>query len=289
MSDFRVEIDGHGVPLEAADWIESPTGPAAAEAAAAPSGRLIVLLFQWEIAHQKQEGFIRMQRQAKTFVSALPPEDRVAVALHSSRLWLLQDFTSDHEQVAAALASLLNRRSEPAPGDGEPSLSRSLSAEVARDATSIEKALFVLATGLQPIPGYKSLILFGWGAGVWQPTFQSQLVGFVRNSPHYGQARRALTQAETAVFCLDISNGEHGLAAGLERVAFDTGGFYLPTYLFPRFAMDRVSKALLGYYALTVVKPTERKGRHTITVRVRSGEPRAIILHRDGYDDGEEP
>jgi hypothetical protein len=115
MSDFRVEIDGHGVPLEAADWIESPTGPPAAEAETTPSGRLIILLFQWEIAHQKQEGFIRMQRQAMSFVSSLSSEDRVAVALHSSRLWLLQDFTSDHAQVAAALASLLNRRSEPVP------------------------------------------------------------------------------------------------------------------------------------------------------------------------------
>ncbi len=292
--DFRVEIDGQAVPLESAEWIDESSGAkeaeslSEAESVSEAPGRLIVLLFQWEIAHQKQEGFVRMQRQAMNLIASLQPTDRVAVALFSSRLWLLQDFISDRRQISVALRNIFARREEPQPPDREPSLSRFLP-DGGRDATSIEKALLALGAGLQEIPGYKSLILFGWGAGTWQPTFQNQRTGFVRNSPMYGPARRALNRAETAVFCLDISDGDHGLAAGLERVAFDTGGFYLPTYLFPRFAIDRVSKALRGYYELVVPKPAGKRGSHQIVVRVRSGQPSAIVLHRSSYDDGEEP
>ena len=285
-SDFRVEIDGRGVPLESAEWVQESTETA--EASQEPTGRMILLLFQWEIANQKQEGFVRMQRQARNFIESLQPQDRVAVALLSARLWLLQDFTADHRQVADVVGNLLTRRFELHAADREPSLARSLPGG-GENATSIEAALLALGKGLEPIPGNKSLILFGWGAGVWQPTFQNQRTGFVRESPEYSPARRALNQAETAVFCLDTSDGEHSLAAGLERVAFDTGGFYLPTYLFPRFAMDRVSKALRGYYALVAVKPAGKKGRHEIVVRVRTGPSGAIVLHRTGYDDGEEP
>jgi hypothetical protein len=130
--------------------------------------------------------------------------------------------------------------------------------------------------------------LFGWGVGVWQPTFRNQQTGFVRNAPEYDPARRALNDSDTAVFCLDISDGDHGLAAGLERVAFDTGGFYWPTYLFPELAIDRVTKALRGYYSLVIIKPQSQGGRHSISVRVRTGQARSIVLHRSSYDDGEE-
>jgi VWFA-related protein len=287
-SDFRVAIDGRGATLESVEWVDESSQPDDAAVTGTTPGRMIVLLFQWEIANQKQVGFIRMQRQALNLIGSLLPGDRVAVAFFSSRLWLLQDFTSDHEQVARVVEGILTRRQEPAAADREPSLSGFLP-NGGRDATSIEKALLALASGLEKVPGYKSLILFGWGAGVWQPTFQDQRTGVVRNTPEYDPARRALNRAETAVFCLDISDGDHPLSLGLERVAFDTGGFYLPTYLFPRFAIDRVTEALGGYYVLVVVKPVGAKGRHKIDVNVRTGQPNALVLHRDSYDDGEQP
>lgn len=286
ISDFRVEIDGHAAVLESVEWVDEYGKTMEPRGSEAEPGRLILLLFQWEIANQKQEGFVRMQRQALNFVAGLLPNDRVAVALFSARLWLLQDFTADHKQVAEVIGNLLTRRHSPSAADREPSLSGFLP-DGGRDATSIEKALLALGTGLEAVPGYKSLILFGWGAGVWQPTFQDQRTGFVRNTPDYDPARRALNRAETAVFCLDISNGDHPLSLGLERVAFDTGGFYLPTYLFPRFAIDRVSKALGGYYVLVVVKPAGALGRHDLSVRVRTGQSNAVVLHRDSYYDGE--
>lgn len=293
LDDFRVEIDGKPARLESAEWVEEATGSgsttvlsAAGEVGAPEPGRLIVLLFQWEVASQKQIGFVRMQRQASSFVRGIHPGDRVAVLLFDSRLWLVQDFTSDRDALAAAVESVLARRTRP--GDGlEPSLADGL-VDGGKNATGIEKALLAIASALKPIRGAKSLVFFGWGIGVWEQTFPNQMSGHVRNRREYGPARRALNASETAVFCLDISDGGHSLAEGLDRVAYDTGGFYLPTYLFPEFAIDRLRKALRGYYALVVVKPQDVRGRHSIRVRVGTGRAWPLVLHRSGYDDEED-
>jgi VWFA-related protein len=296
LSDFQVEIDGRPATVESVEWVDQET-PARPEQdkpnaeitnalPAADASRLIILLFQWEVASQKQIGFVRMQRQAVNFVRGIHPGDRVAVLLFDSRLWLVQDFTSDREALAAAVESVLGRGSHP--GDGlEPSLGTGLS-NGGKDATGIEKALLAIATALRPIRGAKSLVFFGWGIGEWQATFQNQRTGYVRNRPEYGPARRALNASETAVFCLDVSDGAHNLWEGLDRTAFDTGGFYLPTYLFPEFAIDRLRKALHGYYALVVVKPQGVRGRHALNVRVRKALSAALVLHRSGYEDDED-
>jgi VWFA-related protein len=296
LSDFLVEIDGKPAALESVDWIdrEAVAGPEPKKQSAdttvalqtVDSGRVIVLLFQWEVASQKQIGFVRMQRQAVSFVRTLQPGDRAAVLLFDSRLWLVQDFTSDRSALTTAVESVLARKSHP--GEGfEPSLAAGL-AEGGKEATGIEKALLAIATALKPIPGPKSLVFFGWGIGEWQATFQNQRTGYVRNRPEYAPARRALNESETAVYCLDVSDGYHNLWEGLDRTAFDTGGFYLPTYLFPEFAIDRLRKALHGYYELVVVKPQGIRGRHSINVRVRKALSAAIVLHRSGYEDDED-
>jgi VWFA-related protein len=306
-SDFRVAVDGKPVPLESVEWVPTAGPPAdGARAVGAPAlvpplvlsetaagtappdgdGRLIVVLFQWEIAGQKQEGFVRMQRQALDFARALGPRDRVAVLLFGSRLWLQQDFTRDRGRIEAGLGEILrtaeNRARDP---DSDVSLADRLTEEDARSATTIEKALAAVGRALEPIAGKKSLLLFGWGIGKWSPTFRNELAGYVRQTPDYEPARQVLSKAETSVFCLDVSNGAHGLAAGLERVAFDTGGFYVPTWDFPQFAMRKVERALTGHYVLVFRKLPAPPGRHSIEIRLagRAGN----VFHRRSYEDGE--
>ena len=296
LSDFRVEIDGKPAVVESVDWVAQEAPSAAGQSQQTPhmaiasqagdTGRLIVLLFQWEVANQKQIGFLRMKRQALDFVRNLQPGDRAAVLLFDSRLWLVQDFTSNREAIEESVESVLSRKSRPGDSDA-PALAGGL-VNGGKEATSIEKALLAVATALRPIQGAKSLVFLGWGVGVWHAVLGDQRTGYVTNKPEYAPARRALNASETAVFCLDVSDGEHGLAEGLERVAFDTGGFYLPTYLFPEFAIDRLRKALHGYYALVVVKPKSSRGRHAIDVRVRKALSAAVVLNRSGYEDDED-
>jgi VWFA-related protein len=303
-SDFRVAVDNRLVVLESAEWVgppESGRGKSASRAAPAPSPvpgpsveialpvsedsrRLLVFVFQWEIAGQKQEGFVRMQKQAREFVKTLEPDDRVAVLLFGSRLWLKQDFTADRGKLDAALERISrtaeDRTPDPAAGV---SLASLLPEAQARAATSIEKALASLGRALEPTVGKKSLLLFGWGIGKWTPTFRNEIAGYVRQTPEYEPAREALTKAETSVFCLDVSDGRHTLSDGLERVAYETGGLYVPTWDFPRFAMEKVGRTLVGHYVLVFRKPPGPAGFHTIDVRLagRVGN----VLHRRFYDD----
>src|ERR1700693_734411 len=75
--DFRLRVNGRGAAIETVEWIpgrrqpeekpvpaETPSGNTEKAALGAPP-RLTVMLFQWEIAGQKDVGFVRMMRQAK--------------------------------------------------------------------------------------------------------------------------------------------------------------------------------------------------------------------------------
>jgi len=301
--DFRVAVDNKLVVLESIEWVGPPEpgrGKSAPPAPAPPtpvsgsveialpqsedSQRLMVFVFQWEIAGQKQAGFVQMQRQAREFVKTLEPADRVAVLLFGSRLWLKQDFTTDRRRLAAALERISKTAEDrtPDPSAGA-SLSMLLPEAEARSATSIEKALASLGGALRGVPGKKSLLLFGWGIGMWTPTFPGEVAGYVRKTPEYEPARQALTKAETSVFCLDVSDGRHTLSDGLQRVAWETGGLYVPTWDFPRFAMEKVGRTLVGHYVLVFRKPPGPAGFHTIDIGLagRTGN----VLHRRFYDD----
>src|SRR5258706_12154297 len=99
-SDFRLSVDGAETAIESVEWIPAKPapapGPARAQAPAAPEPaaegvpqappRRIVLLFQWELAGQKDVGFVRMMRQAKRFLDTAGADDRGAVLGYGSRL-----------------------------------------------------------------------------------------------------------------------------------------------------------------------------------------------------------
>jgi VWFA-related protein len=294
--DLRLFVDGHDVPIESFDWVTnesvvapreaaSPAEPTAspaegADAPETPSGRLIVLFFQWHIEGAKIEGHLRMSREALEFLDTLRPDDRVAVATFGSRLWLRQDFTNDHKLLRSAVENALAL--ENGPSAPEPP---SLSAIAARggDATSIEKAFITLGEALKPLPGAKAVVFFGWGIGRFDFLTQDARLGRMVYSPDYDRAVAVLGQAQAPVFALDVSGGHHQLEAGLERLSFETGGYYLPTYDFPRWAMKTVSQALTGHYVLVFRPPhLEKHGFHEIKLDGPSG---VKLLYRQGYED----
>jgi hypothetical protein len=161
-----------------------------------------------------------------------------------------------------------------------PSLRSHLHADVLKGAKSSEEALLILGNAMRPIPGPKSLVLFGWGLGRFSG-------GRVWMLPVYAAARQALESARVSVFSLDFTQADyHSLEVGLGKVSDDTGGFYAKTWHFPDIAIDRLQKTLTGHYELEVRKPeTLVRGVHMIEVDVdRRG---AEVMARTTYVDKE--
>src|SRR5262249_37913268 len=274
--DLRLFVDGHDEPIESLEWVPSEKPAAGSETAAATSaapspsetepappaaeaGRRIVFFFQWHTEAGKIEGHLRMTRQALEFLDTLKPDDRAAVATFGSRLWLRQDFTNDRKLLRSAIQNALALENAPASSE-PPSL-----AAIARDganATSIEKAFVTLANARQRIPGSKAILFCGWGIGryVFLTPGGDLSLGRMTYSADYDRAVSLLGRAQTPVFALDVSGGHHSLAAGLEALSFETGGYYLPTWDFPRWAMKTASNALTGHYVL-VFRPPARDHR----------------------------
>ena len=290
--DLRLYVDAHDVPIESLDWISnerkadaeklptSATAPAVSEAPAAPTGRLIVFFFQWHIEAVKIEGHLRMSRQALEFLDTLQPDDEVAVVTFGSSLWLRQDFTRDREKARAAIQNALALENGPV-SPVPPSLEAIVRGH--DTVTSIEKAFIALGDALRPLPGSKAIFFLGWGVGSVNFLGPGGSLGTMTYSPEYERAVAALGRAQAPVFSLDVSGGHHSLAAGLERLSFETGGYYLPTWDLPRWAMKTAASAIKGHYVLVFRPPSlPKRGFHEIRIE---GPPGVKLLYRQGYED----
>jgi VWFA-related protein len=285
-SAFAVRIDGKRVPVESATWVTGAlrteglaTLPGAAPAAAmAPAleGRLVVLLVQKDLEPSRILGLMQLLIEARPFFTGFTPRDRVAVLSFDSRLRIWTDFTNDLERVRAILRHDL-LMGEPAAllESTAPSLVARIGARQARDARTMEEALVLVGRALEPLPGAKSVIVFGHGFG------RLGMSG-VTLAAEYAEARRSLRSARASVFCLDITRADyHSLEVGLQQVAEDTGGFFERTHLFPARALNRLAGVLTGHYVLVVERPPARKkAEHRVEVTVRG----ATVLARDFVD-----
>lgn len=271
-ADFRVSVDGREVPVESARWVSgttpyaeglTPEQAAEAHAPAAPAGRRLVFLFQKDLSNASYiTGFLRMRREARRLLDSLPARDEVAILSFDSHLKLWVDFTSDRALLHKAIErSVIFEREPPAGPDPEPgSFAAHFDRAAAREAATLETALLVLGKGLEPLPGGKSVALFG----AWMGSFGSS---GVQLSSDYAEARRALVAARATVFSLDVTDADsHTLEVGLQQVAEDTGGFYVRTRNFPTLAMDRLERAIAGYYGLSFEKPALPAGNHTVSI-----------------------
>ena len=292
-ADFKVRIDGKPAKIESAEWIPDTAGArelAAIDAETAktsfetppPEGRLFVFFFQTDFARvaSRVTGQMKMNSYADGFLESLQPEDRVAVVSFDSHLKFRLDFTSDHDQISKAMREALSTDEPPRPPVVPmPSLARALDAKTLRDAASPEQALFIVGNALKPIPGPKSLILFGWGLG--------RLAGdHIFMGKTYAFAQHALESSRTTVFSIDITQADwHSLSGGLAKAAVDTGGFYAETFNFPKFAMERLERTLEGHYEIEVRKPeTKVVGVHLIDVEV-VGHRGAYVMARRTFVD----
>ena len=282
--DFRLQVDGLAAPVESVVWVAE--SPSVARVPAEPSaprqepspGRLIVLLFQKDFSGSRLRGLIRGLGQAKELLAPLSPRDRVAVLTYDSHLRLHLDFTADLAKVTRVLdESVLLRWPGPIAPSEDPSLAAHLDREEARDAASPEQALLALGRALLPIPGAKTVLLFGYGLG-------SLRGGTFTLDRDYDGARAALDRARAAVFCLDVTDADyHSLEVGLQQVAVDTGGLYFKVHDTAGAALSQVAAALAGHYVLTFERPEGTRGEHR--VRLSLAGRRGTVLTRTRYVD----
>ncbi len=284
--DFRVKVDGVPAKVESVEWIPETAG--ARELAAldrdvpAPTGRLLVFFFQTDFARENVRitGQMKILPYADQLIDSLEPEDRVAVLSFDSHLKFRLDFSDDHDAIRKAMRDSLSIDDPPRPPIVPmPSLARALDDASLRNAVDADRALFLLGNALLPIPGPKSLILFGWGLGKLSG-------GRVVMEKRYAIAQRALEASRTSVFSIDITQADwHSLSAGLAKAADDTGGFYADTFHFPQLAIDRLQRALEGHYELEVRRPeTKVKGIHSIDVEVPSHRSAMVMSRRTFID-----
>ena len=289
--DFRVKVAGEPAEVRSVLWIPSTTEaleesarapadePGAAQPTLEPEGRLIVILFQTDIAMHSSRiiGLVRMAPRASEFVSSLGPNDKVALLHFESHLELRADFTDDHQAIAGMLNApeVLRGRMEP-PTAVAPLLADHLDAEESKDAADMARALELIGEALQPIPGTKSLVFFGYALG------RMSAGNRVTIDDGYRRAMEALSAARTSVFSLDITNADaHSLALGLRTIAEDTGGFYVKTHLFPEMAMKKLVRVISSYYELEIIPPPNLGDQYTIKVSV--DRPRTDVYVRQDH------
>ena len=294
--DLRLRVDGKPVRIEALRWTTTavidreagapgaPGTPAAALGERAlPSGRMIVLLVQRDLEPSRLEGLFGMLRRAQAFVDGLRPDDWLAVLAFEHRLDLRMDFTRDRAAARDMLARQLPLAlpMAPRPTAEGPTLAAGFDAAAGRRAASMEQALLVTARALDRVPGAKSLVILGHGFGrILIGGLGSAVVGV---EDEYREAARVLARARVTAYALDVTQADsHTLSAGLERVAADTGGFYLQTHAFPGLALARLGDALAGRYELSFEKPALPDGEHAIRIELVGRKGRVLARRTYG-------
>lgn len=278
-ADFDVMLDGVPIPVEAADRpgeeVPDPaaTSPEPGEAAAAPAlPRLVVLFFQRHSLPSRARGLMRMTHEARAIVGELGPGDLAAVVSFGPPLHLHTDFTGDRDRLLAALDSVAPFRAVEARDEPAPPVTVRLPARTAKGIRTVERALEILAHLLEPLPGAKSFLFFGWGVGELSG-------GAVSAGPDLHRAHAAFARGKTAFFALDVTQADHHtLEALLHELAHDTGGMFLRTFHQPEGTMAAATAALAGHYRLTLVPPAglDLEGELRLEVRLR-GTPGEVL------------
>ena len=217
-------------------------------------GRLVVLFVQ--IGHHMVvtfeptivRGHLRLLPSLRRLVDGFDEADWIAVASFDSNLELWLDFTRDREAVAQALWDAIGYTDAvPRRNQGGPSLFPAYDLEAAREVTSTDEALLLLARALEPLPGVKDIVYSGWGVG----RLTAGIGVYFSNDAE--DALAVLARAQTMVSVLDVTQAdEHLLAGGLMALANATGGSYHATFDFPRSKVERLGRALVGYYQITI-------------------------------------
>ena len=284
--DFLLKVGGVEVPVGDVEFVPAnrselaPKAPGEAREPGTPEfpeGRLIVLFCQADFGRYRTKGLMRMTNELKLFLDRFLPTDRVAVLSYDSHLKLRLDFTNDKAAIRKALYESLKigGAPEPAPSSPFPSLGEHFDLAAARDASSIEKGLYVTAKALEKVPGGKVMFFLGWGLHVnRQP----------REGLWYARAVNALQQARVNVFSMDVTDADwHSLEGTLQSVAELTGGTYAKTHVFSAQALDLAFRAIEGRYVVVFDRPEGPRGRHALDLALRA--KKGQVLARPFFDD----
>lgn len=293
-SNFAVTLGGVAAEIEAVEFVDltdpefvdrDPIPQAAGRGGPEPSrpaGRLFVFLFQTDFqrANSRVRGHLAALDHARSVLDRLEPQDRVAVAQFDSHLKVRLDFTADREEILDAIERSI--RIEPVGRPARvplPSLMSRLDEKEMKAAASPERALTLLGNALRVIPGAKTLVVFGWGLGRYNPR------AGVSMTRDYVPAKRALEASRTTVYTLDFSQADyHSLEEGLKIVAKDTGGFYARLWHHPQQAVEKLTNAVSARYELVVKRPAGvAAGRVPVEVTLR-GVRGATVRSRDSIE-----
>ena len=212
----------------------------------------------------------RTSRAAACAVSSAPsarprsssPRSRRATAWPCSPTTRTCAFTSTSPPDLDAVAPHPRRVGPPplararSPPSDPPSLAAHLDRQEARDAASPEQALLALGRALLPIPGAKTVLLFGYGLGRLEGG-TVQLDSALRRGPRRPRPRRA---PPSSAWTSPKPSGTPS-RSGLRQVAEDTGGQYFKVHENAGAALSRVAAALAGHYVLAFERPEGRAGR----------------------------
>jgi len=294
--EFEVTIGGKKMEIESVELVGSgyvpppPVEVTDEENAAAPEdewiepmGRTIVVFIQTDFTRNsaRLEGHMKFMQYTEDLLASLEPDDRVAVFSFDSHLKFRLDFSSDVEEIRAAMegAIRIDAPSMPPAASGL-SLASQLDLRKLRAASRSEKALQVIGEALRPIPGGKTMIFIGWGLGHKTATG-------TRMTWEWPAAVRALTEARVSLNVLDTTMADfHDLEIGLQAAAEQTGGFYAKTHTHPMVAISELQAALSGYIELSLrTSETLKPGMRPLEVRVkRRGvrvlAPESVLISR---------
>jgi VWFA-related protein len=278
-ADFEVTLDGVPVAVEAVDRPGEPQPPlepgstgSEEMAAAPPLPRLVVLFFQRHSLPSRARGILRMTYEARAIVGELAPGDLAAVVSFGPPLHVHADFTGKRDLLLAALDSVAPFRAVELRDERPQPFTIRLPPRTAAGVRTVERSIELLAHLLEPLPGAKSLLFFGWGLGELSG-------GAVRAGPDLKRARAVLARGKTAFFALDVTQADHHtLEALLHELAHDTGGMFLRTFHQPAGTMAAATAALAGHYRLTLVPPAgvDLEGESRLEVRLR-GTPGEVL------------
>lgn len=294
-ADFTVKVDGKVASVESVEWIPETAAqreiagmddaaPAVTTTNAdVPKGRLFIYFVQTDFARNisRVSGQMSFLSYADQMIDDLEEGDRASVFSFDSHMKFRLDFTDDKRALKDAMRSSMLTDEPPVPQIvPNPSVARRLDREQMKKCTSSDEAFILVANAVRPIPGPKSMILFGWGLG-------ERSGGAVVMNRKYPIALYALETSRVTVFAIDTTEADyHDLEMGLKQAAGDTGGLYARAFRFPQLAVDRVQKALAGHYELEVRKPElKNRGNHVIEVSVN--RRKAYVMARSSYVDSD--
>ncbi len=277
--------------------------------------RLMVLFF--DFSSMPVEDQVRAQKSALAFIEEkLAPADLVAVMSFSTRLRVVQDFTDDRDELAAAIKRFRigetgDLAAAGAAGDDENAVDTGAAFTADESEFNIfntDRKLSALETAtrmLASLPEKKALVYFSSGVGKTGVENQSQLRSTVNaalraNVSFYPvDARGLVAQAPLGDATQGGSRGSGMYSGSAQRqrsqqfsdqqetlftLAADTGGKALLdtndlTLGMVQAQRDISSYYILGYYS---TNPAQDGKYRRIAVRI-AGQPRAKLDYRSGY------